>query len=382
MDQNKNGIQKVNCQKRKIKKSVLCTAFAIAGIIILTIVLTFIFYSPKVDEAPHFSTQPSGKGEAVSPDSEAASSVYERKEGFYTFLIAGIDAFSNNTDVMMLASLDTEKGKIEIVQIPRDTYINKTVGGYASLTRVNAVYAAEYNRQVSSGVSARSARTLAMQDLTKRLSEALCINIDEYVLIDTKGFRHVIDAVGGIDYDVPRDMFYEDPAQDLYINLKAGYQHLDGAQCEQLIRYRSGYATGDIGRVEMRGDFMTQVFQQVKNRITVDSMLRLIRDKEIMQKIRTSMSLMDMLAYVRMAYRLGDDAVSVRTLSGSVVQNPETGAWIYYCLNKKGALKDINECLNVYKTDIDISIFDRKGFFSGTKGASDHYLYEYYHHEI
>ena len=378
MDLNKNINKKVNCQKRKIKKSVLFTAFAIAGMIILTIVLTFMFYSPKVDDVPHFSTQQDQNADTDATDSEVSSSVYERKEGFYTFLIAGIDAFSNNTDVMMLASLDTKNGKIEIVQIPRDTYINKTAGGYASLTRVNAIYAAEYNRQIREGVSSRSARTLAMQDLTKRLSEALCINIDEYVLVDTKGFRAVIDAVGGIDYDVPQDMFYEDPAQDLYINLKAGYQHLDGAQCEQLIRYRSGYATGDIGRVEMRGDFMTEVFAQVKNKVSMDSMLKLIRDKEIMQQIRTSMSLIDMLAYVRMVYRLDDDAISVRTLSGSVVQNPETGAWIYYCLNKKGALKDINECLNIYTTDIDIAIFDRKGLFSGTKGASDHYLYEYY----
>jgi hypothetical protein len=107
-------------------------------------------------------------------------------------------------------------------------------------------------------------------------------------------------------------------------------------------------------------------------------MLKLIRDEGIVHKVNTSMSLMDMLAYVRMVYRLDDDSVNVRTLSGSVVQNPDTGAWIYYCLNKKEALKDINECLNIYKTDIDISIFDRKGFFSGKKGASDHYLYEYY----
>ena len=376
---NKNMNRKVDCQKRRLKRSILLTAFAIAGISILTITLTFIFYSPKVDDTPHFSTQPTEDVGVGNTDSEASSSLYERKEGFYTFLIAGIDAFSNNTDVLMLASLDTENQKIEIVQIPRDTYINKTVGGYSSLTRVNAIFAAEYNRQVKNGISSWTAKTLAMQDLVKRLSETLCINIDEYVLIDTKGFRNVIDAVGGIDYEVPRDMFYEDPAQDLYIDLKAGYQHLDGAQCEQLIRYRSGYVTGDIGRVDMRGDFMTRVFAQVKNKIGLDAMLKLIRDKEIMQKIRTSMSLMDMLAYVRMVYRLDDDSVSVRTLSGSVVQNPETGAWIYYCLNKKNALKDINECLNVYKTDIDIAIFDRKGFFSGSKGASDHYLYEYYH---
>jgi hypothetical protein len=129
----------------------------------------------------------------------------------------------------------------------------------------------------------------------------------------------------------------------------------------------------------MRGDFMTRVFAQVKNKISMDAMLKLIRDEGIVHKVNTSMSLMDMLAYVRMVYRLDDDSVNVRTLSGSVVQNPDTGAWIYYCLNKKEALKDINECLNAYKNDIDIAIFDQKEFFSGTKGASDHYIYEYYH---
>ena len=98
-----------------------------------------------------------------------------------------------------------------------------------------------------------------------------------------------------------------------------------------------------------------------------------------MQKIRTSMSIMDILAYVRMAYQLDDDAIGVRTLAGSVVQNPDTGAWIYYCLNKRSALRDINECLNAYKNEIDIAIFDQREFFSGTKGASDHYIYEYYH---
>lgn len=369
--------KKTGCKKRTAGKSLVKTILIIASIFILTFTLTIVFYSPRVDDEPHFSTDRNNGAEHT--DFETSSPVYERKEGFYTFLIAGIDAISNNTDVLMLASLDTKNGKIEIVQIPRDTYINKTVGGYTGLTRVNAVYAAEYNRQVQNGVSRSSAKSLAMEDLARRLSEALCINIDEYVLIDTKGFRDVIDAVGGVDYDVPQDMFYEDPEQGLYINLSKGYQHLDGSQCEQLIRYRSGYAKGDIGRVEMRGDFLTAVFRQVKNKIGVEAMLKLIRDGDVLQKIRTSMSLMDIFAYVRMVYRLGDDAIGVRTLSGSVVQNPDTGAWIYYCLNKKGALRDINECLNIYKNDIDISIFDQKEFFSGMKGASDHYIYEYYH---
>ena len=360
--------------KKKNVRNVLLGILVCVAVTVLAVVLFLVFHQPNVNNTPQFSTE-----ETSGTNTNGENMLYNRKKGYYTFLVAGIDAFSNNTDVLMLASLDTENGKIEIVQIPRDTYINKTVGGYTSLTRVNAIFSSEYNSQISKGRTAKTAKTLAMQDLQKRLSEALCINIDEYVLIDTKGFRSVIDAVGGVDYDVPQDMFYEDPEQELYINLSKGYQHLNGEQCEQLIRYRSGYATGDIGRVELRGDFMTEVFKQVKNKFTLDAMLTLIKDKSLLQKVSTSMSLADIFAYVRMCYQLSDDAVNVRTLSGSVVQNPETGAWIYYCLNKQKALDDINECLNVYQKDIEISIFDQKEFFSGTKDSSSHYLYEYYH---
>ena len=370
MEQNQTNIQK----KKKSAEPILWGILIFAIVAVLSAALFLALYQPNVDDDPQFST-----GETTNGKPNEDDALYDRKKGYYTFLVAGIDAFSNNTDVLMLASLDTENGKIEIVQIPRDTYINKTVGGYTSLTRVNAIFSAEYNNQVNQGRTSKTAKTLAMQDLQKRLSEALCINIDEYVLIDTKGFRSIIDAVGGIDYDVPQDMFYEDPEQELYINLSKGYQHLNGEQCEQLIRYRSGYATGDIGRVELRGDFMTEVFKQVKNKFSLDAMLTLIKDKSLLQKLNTSMSLADIFAYVRMCYQLGDDAVNVRTISGSVVQNPETGAWIYYCLNKQNALSDINECLNVYKNDIEISIFDQKGLFSGTKDSASHYLYEYYH---
>ena len=361
-------------RKRRSREYILWCSIALVCVLLLSFALAICFYKPEVEQQPQFSTE-----STMEENTETSADPYKRKEGFYTFLIAGMDAYSNNTDVLMLASLNEKTGEVKIVQIPRDTYINKTVGGYKSLTRVNGIYSAEYNYHVNSGISHKTAKTLAMQTLQTKLCEALCINIDEYILIDTSGFRGVIDAVGGIDYDVPQDMFYEDPEQNLYINLQAGYQHLDGSQCEQLIRYRSGYLTGDIGRVELRGDFMVEVFRQVKNKISISSMIAIIRDKDLLQKLNTSMSLMDMIAYVKMAYKISDDGISVRTISGEVLQNPNTGAWIYYCLNKKGALNDINECLNVYENAIDLHLFDIEGLFSGTEGAGDHYIYEYYH---
>ena len=102
--------KKAGCKKRVAGKFCLKTILVIASIFILTITLTFIFHSPRVDDQPHFSTD-GNRGD--HSDFETSSPVYERKEGFYTFLIAGIDAVSNNTDVLILASLDTKNGKIE-----------------------------------------------------------------------------------------------------------------------------------------------------------------------------------------------------------------------------------------------------------------------------
>ena len=351
----------------------VCAVFVIAGITVTALLL----HKPAVDPTPQFPTD--GTTEAPEETTDVAAKPeepYTRKDGFYTFLIAGVDDVSMSTDVLMLASLDTANGKINIVQIPRDTFINKEVGGYTSVTRVNAVFTAAYNRQISSGATEAKAKHLAMQDLQARLSAALCVNIDEYVLINTTGFRNVIDAVGGIWYDVPCDMDYDDPDQNLYIHLKAGYQHLDGSQCEQLIRYRSGYATGDIGRVEMRGDFMVEALRQVKNNITVGNMISMV--PTLINHVSTSMSVADIVSYTKSVYAVDNAGIAVRTIGGSSVQNPATGLWIYYCLNKREALADINECLNVYKTDITGEIFDRDGFFTDSKNASNLYINNYY----
>lgn len=369
-----------NTQKKKNRKSrtlfivavYICAVFVIAGITVTALLL----HKPSVDPTPQFPTDGTTAEPEQTTDAAAEpEDPYTRKDGFYTFLIAGVDDVSMSTDVLMLASLDTASGSIHIVQIPRDTFVNKEVGGYSSVTRVNAVFTAEYNRQRSSGATEAKAKHLAMQDLQARLSAALCINIDEYVLINTTGFRNVIDAVGGIWYDVPQDMDYEDPEQNLYIHLKAGYQHLDGEQCEQLIRYRKGYATGDIGRVEMRGDFLVEALRQVKSNITIGNMISMIPN--LIKNVSTSMSVADIVSYTKSVYGIGNEDIYVRTLSGSTLQDPITGKWSsHYYLNKEDALADINECLNVYKTDISSEIFDSEGFFADS--SSDSYIYDYY----
>lgn len=364
---------KITMQRGFENPRMLIIAFAaVVALAVIVSAVSVVLHTPRVDDDPPF-TNPN---ETTASLQTGVADPYVRKEGYYTFLFAGIDDVSMSTDVLMLVSLDTKNGAVDVVQIPRDTFVNKTVLGYKNITRVNSIFTVEYNYHRNQGVSATNARKFAMTTLKETLEESLCVKIDEYVLTDTSAFVEIIDAFGGIYYDVPQDMYYEDPEQDLYIDLKAGYQHLDGAACEGLIRYRSGYATGDIGRVELREDFLVEAFRQVKENVGVGNMVRLI--PTFFSKIKTSMSMNDMIAYTKEAYKVDAENIDVRTIGGSVIQNPATGAWVYFCLNKAEALADINECLNVYETDIDAAIFDGEGLFTDRNNEGNAYIHEYY----
>lgn len=364
---------KITMQRGFENPRMLIVAFAaVLALAVIVSVVSVVLHTPRVDDDPPF-TNPN---ETTASIQTGGNDPYVRKEGYYTFLFAGIDDVSMSTDVLMLVSLDTKNGAVDVVQIPRDTFVNKTVLGYKNITRVNSIFTVEYNYHRNQGVSATNARKFAMMTLKETLEKSLCVKIDEYVLTDTSAFVEIIDAFGGIYFDVPQDMYYEDPEQDLYIDLKAGYQHLDGAACEGLIRYRSGYATGDIGRVELREDFLVEAFRQVKENVGVGNMVRLI--PTFFSKIKTSMSMNDMISYTKEAYKVDAENIDVRTIGGSVIQNPTTGAWVYFCLNKAEALADINECLNVYETDIDEAIFDGEGLFTDRNNEGNAYIDEYY----
>lgn len=315
-------------------------------------------------------------GTSKVPDIHTVVDPNEKKHGYYTFLVAGLDNISRSTDVMMLVSLDTSNDLISVIQLPRDTFINKEVGGYTSVTRINSIYAAAYNRAVSSGTRAASARHVAMKDLCARLEKSLAVDIDEYVLVDTAAFRGIVDAIGGVWFDVPRDMDYDDPDQDLYIHLKAGYQLLDGESAEGLIRFRKGYARGDIDRIALRGDFIRAMFEQITGGLNVSSAVAIM--KEMITSVSTSISVTDLLTFAVGMYNVSSDDVRISTISGSTVMNPADGTWNYFVVNRAGAIKDLNTFFNARKGDITEESFDPEGFFTDSKNANHEYINNYY----
>lgn len=166
----------------------------------------------------------------------------DRREGVYTFLLVGTDKDDGNTDTIMVVSYDTMEQDISIMSIPRDTMINESW----DLKKINSVYS-----RTGGSVDA----------LANRVRKLIGFKPDFYVKVDLSMFVQLVDLVGGVEFDVPQDMKYSDPYQDLYIDLKAGVQTLDGEHAMQLVRFRR-YAQGDIKRVEVQQAFMKALIRE------------------------------------------------------------------------------------------------------------------------
>lgn len=180
---------------------------------------------------------------ALKPPKTSGSA---RIDGKYTFLLAGTDQDGLRTDTVMLAALDANAQTASVMSLPRDTLV-LTDG---EIMKLNALYA--------HGGTGRS----GMEYLAGRITEMLGLPIDGYCLVSLDSFAAAVDLLGGVWFDVPMEMHYDDPWQDLHIDLSAGYQKLDGGQAVHLMRYRSGYYNADLGRVEVQRAFLTAMANQ------------------------------------------------------------------------------------------------------------------------
>ncbi len=168
------------------------------------------------------------------------------KPGFYNILLAGTDNDGLRTDTMMIARLDTVNDSVALMSIPRDTMIQYSNGRNAKL---NSVY------------GANGCGEAGMEALMLEIEKILGFMPSGYALVDLDMFVELVDAIGGVYYDVPQRMYRSDPSQDLLIDLQPGYQHLDGDKAMQLVRYR-GYTQADIQRTKVQQDFIIKVVKQ------------------------------------------------------------------------------------------------------------------------
>ena len=266
-------------------------------------------------------------------------------DGVTTFLCVGFDEVANNTDSIILVSLNDEEKSLKILQIPRDTYFNKdTTNG-----KINQLYSRYYQGSKNS--------KRALLSLKETLEDTLSTPIDYYFALNLETLSNVVDRLGGIKIDIPYDVRYEDPEQNLHIELSKGEQTLDGEKALYFVRYRFGYTDGDLGRVDAQKIFMSAFLNKIRNETTISDAIAVLR--ECISKNETDMPFDHMLSLATKALRDSSEyKIYYMTLPGEATRKNIDSGLSYYVINKAGAIDLIK---NHFNPDIMPTDFDKDG---------------------
>ena len=186
-----------------------------------------------------------------------------------------VDSFEGLSDTMLMLRFDPSSERVAVMSIPRDTRTN--VDGV--ITKIN-----EANREGGPALSAEAVSELMGG-----------VGIDRYMRINVQGVEKLIDALGGVEVNVPKDMKYQDDSQHLYINLKAGEQRLDGDKALQFLRFRYD-DNGDIGRVQRQQMLMRALVEQALNPTTIARLPKIL--SVIQSHVDTNLSVEELVALV------------------------------------------------------------------------------------
>lgn len=229
-----------------------------------------------------------------------------------TIMIMGVDSRSDDvgrSDTLMVATVDPNKKEAAILSVPRDTRVKIAGHGY---DKINHAYA------------------FGGHKLTKDSVEGLIgVPIDYYVLIDIKAFSRIIDAIGGIDIDVEKRMYYEDPYDDsdghpLVINLRPGMQHMGGETAIQYVRYRD--EEGDIGRIGRQQKFMKAVLEKLATPSIITKLPAIIQ--EVSSAIKTDMSVSKMISMASILKDAKEKGLKTSMVPGKPAYIDDISYWL------------------------------------------------------
>lgn len=269
-------------------------------------------------------------GRAEEPDS-IRNLASERRERFHTILLGGLDDENGGSDTNLLVAVDAKNGKIDIVSLPRDTLLDVSW----SVKKLNNAY---HHGGFSQTVD--------------EVSRLLGIPVDHYVTVDLKAFVELVDAINGVDFEIPVKMDYDDPEQDLHIHFEPGMRHLDGKEALQVVRWRqnndgTGYATADIGRIGTQQAFLIAAAKQM---LQISNWNKIRSYAEIFEKcVDTDLELANLIWLGEQALATGSDNISFHTLPGDGAGYYKGGS--YYVLYPDEVLEMVNTYFNPYQRE-------------------------------
>lgn len=213
------------------------------------------------------------------------------------FVVAGVDEGGYRTDLILLCQVNRRDNEVHILQIPRDTKVTNKRND----KKINSAYHSGF------------------EVMSSEIEQITGIAPDDYVMVSFDGFKDIINSVGGVVLDIPFDMKYEDPVQDLVIDLKKGRRRLNGERAEMYMRYRkgndgNGYADGDMGRLSAQ----QELYNAVKEKLL--SPLGFLRAPAVffavMKHTDTSFNGAELFGLMTDVLRAGGDNIYIHSIPG------------------------------------------------------------------
>lgn len=209
------------------------------------------------------------------------------------------------TDTIILCSYNPQKQTASMLSIPRDTFIGKNKNVAKGSDKINSLYYKNVEKTVK-----------AVENITD-------VDIDYYIVVNTNALIEIVNIVNGVNFEVPINMKYDDPTQDLHINLKAGMQKIDGEKAEQLLRFRHNndgssypaeYGDNDFGRMKTQRAFITET---VKQTIDIKNIFKAKKIADtIFKNVETNMEKEDIYKYIPIAIEFDVDNIISEQLPG------------------------------------------------------------------
>ena len=350
---------------KTMKKKLLKIGSTVFGILVVLTVAAFIYIKVAVKPPPmkdnvnnidiaHAAgpSDPAESGDGVMPTIPNNNTETGRKELIYTFLLFALDADSYNTDVIMVMNFNTTSHSIEVVSIPRDTLVNVSW----NLKKANSIYA---NMMVRNS-GKENAQELAMQATVEMFSDIIGFEVDYWLIVNMNAFKALVDAVDGIDFDVPINMNYHDNAAGLHIVYSKGIQHLNGQQALEVMRFRTGYGNADIGRINTQQNFLMTAASQIlakKNSINITEIANIFL-KYV--KIDSGLNLGSLIWFGKEFLKMEPDGIGFNTMPGNYNERINGDSYVSIYLDEWFEL--LNEYINPYVDDItleNVSILTR-----------------------
>ncbi len=312
---------------------------SVAGIAALSLCIWLGIYltTPPAQSGPPAGGRPggtasSGDSSPSDPGASPAPAVPDEparglKKNFYTVLLVGtMDDY--NTDTIMLASIDADNDVVHVISIPRDTMVDID----AKNKKINGAYGRD-----------------GIEELCREVQDITDIYPNFYCVVNVASFVKIVDLFGGVEFNVPYDMYHPDADSKYTINLKKGVQTLNGKKALQMVRYR-GTAQSDFGRMELQRNFLIAIAKKVLNNFSLSQVTDLI--PIVNESVQTNMPVKDMLWFYRNVVAEIDFDANVHFHAMPVESTGKYKGLSYVYLDSQAVADLLNQTVNPYDKDI------------------------------